>query len=114
MVAPNFQTLMQHALSLVQLGMVIGAVTVVALNMNLSRRMWMPLVGFLIQALVVVASAAMTFAIQSQVFSGGGSNMIGVVFLLIRAGGLLGWLLIVGGLWGVFSDIQQQLARRDD
>lgn len=114
MFGPNLQTLMQHVLSLVQLGMVIGAVTVVALNMNLSKRMLVLLVGFLIQALVVVASAAMTVAIQMQVFSGGGSNMIGVVFMLIRAGGLLGWLLVVGGLWSVFSDIQRQLARRYD
>jgi hypothetical protein len=110
MVAQNFQTLMQHALSLVQVGISIGGVVVIALHLKTSKWMWAILIGFLVNALVVVASAAMTFGIQMGTFAGGGRDLIGVLFLLIRSVSLIGSLLIVGGLWGVFSDIQRRLA----
>lgn len=110
MVAPNLQTLMQHSMSLVQIGLAVAGILVVALHLNLAR--WMPLLlsGFVIQALVIVSSTAITFARISGVIDGGSYSAFSVVSLFIRAGGLLGWLLIVGGLWGVFSDLQRRLA----
>lgn len=112
MVAPTLQTLMQHAFSLVHVGLVIGGVIVVALHLNLSRWTWALLIGFLVQALVIVVSAAINLGLQMGTLSGGGASgsMISALFMVVRLGALLGDLLIVGGLWGVFSDIQRRLA----
>jgi hypothetical protein len=112
MAGPTLQTLTQHAMSLVSVGVAIAGVVVVALNSNLSKWTWVVLAGFLVQALVVVASAATTFSLQMGTLAGGGASgsMIGAIFMVIRAGGLFGWLLIIGGLWAVFSDIQRRLA----
>jgi hypothetical protein len=107
MIGLTFETLLRHSLTVVSAGITIGGVVVSTIHLNLSKWMWLLVLGFVVECIAQVASAAAVFWIQRGGFIPGFPT---AVFLIPGAVGTLGWLLIVGGLWGVFSDVQRRLA----